>query len=130
MAHVIVEAASRNLQSRSSRLETGQSWCCLSRLEVSTGTTAFLWSQLLVYLGWLNESDPSFGEYQFYSKSIDLNINLFQKILLQSHVENVWPIMWYDHVLAKLMYKIKHQKSNPCQLGTHTYLVKLYFNSK
>ena len=42
----------------------------------------------------------------------------------KTHQNDIWPNACASHGSVKLIHKINHFKSSPCQLGMHTYLLK------
>lgn len=42
----------------------------------------------------------------------------------KTHRNDIWPNACASHCSVKLIHKINHSKSSPCQLGMHTHLLK------
>lgn len=78
---------------------------------------------------WMRPTHTMEG-HLLYSKSPDLNVKLIQKNTFTETSRIVFDQLCGYCGPAKLTHKMDHQKSTPCQLGTHTQLLKEYLISK
>ena len=69
---------------------------------------------------------PTLGRAVFFTQSTNSNANLFLEHL-QAHPGIIFSqLSGHPCGPVKLTHKINHHKSTPCQVDTHTYLLKPY----